>query len=61
MNHVRGTLMVLAAAVAVWKGWQIHTGSHALLAYGLAALALAMAAWHFTRKTEARNPGSPHI
>jgi hypothetical protein len=54
MNHVRGTLMVFAAGVALWKGWQIHTGPHALLAYALAALALGMATWHFTRKTDAK-------
>jgi hypothetical protein len=53
MNHVRGFLMLVAAAIAVWKGWKIHTGSHAWLAYGLAVLALGMAAWHLTRKPDA--------
>jgi hypothetical protein len=42
--------MLLAAAVAIWKGSSFHTGRLALLAYGLAAMALALAAWHFTRK-----------
>jgi len=54
MNHVRGLLMVVAAAVAAWKGWKIHTGSHAWMAYGLAALALALAVWHLTRPSDAR-------
>jgi fumarate reductase subunit D len=46
--------MLVAAAVAVWKGWKIHTGSHAWMAYGLAALALALAVWHMTRPSDAR-------
>jgi hypothetical protein len=54
MNHVRGLLMVVAAAVAVWRGWKIHAGSHAWMAYGLAALALALAVWHLTRPSDAR-------
>ena len=27
--------MLLAAGVAFWRGWKIHTGNTALLAYGL--------------------------
>jgi hypothetical protein len=41
--------MVLAAAVAIWKGWQIHRGETAILAYGLGAMALALGIWHLTR------------
>jgi hypothetical protein len=42
--------MILAAAVAIWKGWQIHRGETAILAYGLGAMALALGVWHLTRK-----------
>lgn len=42
--------MLLAAAVAIWKGSSLHSGRMALLAYALATLALALAVWHFTRK-----------
>jgi hypothetical protein len=42
--------MLLAAAVAIWKGWQIHRGETAVLAYGLGAMALALGVWHLTRK-----------
>ncbi len=42
--------MLVAAALAVWKGWQIHRGETAVLAFGLGALALALAIWHLTRK-----------
>jgi thiol:disulfide interchange protein len=54
MNHVRGVLMLVAAAVAIWRGWKIHTGTHAWMAYGLGVLALALAVWHLTRKGDER-------
>jgi hypothetical protein len=41
MNHVRGMLMLIAAGVAVWRGWKIPTSSHAWIGYGLAALAVS--------------------
>jgi len=41
--------MLLAAAVAMWKGWQIHHGKWAAAAWVLGVLALAMGAWHLTR------------
>jgi hypothetical protein len=50
MNRVRGLVMLLAAAVAVRKGWEIHRGETAALAYGLGLLALALGIWHLTRK-----------
>ena len=52
MNHFRGALMLLAASVASWRGWKIHTGHIALLAYGLGVLALGLAIWHLTRKPD---------
>jgi hypothetical protein len=52
VNLARGIVMLLAAAVALWKGWQIHRGETAMLAYGLGALALVMGIWHLTRRTE---------
>ncbi len=42
--------MLVAAALAFWKGWQIHHGQMALLACGLGVLALLLAIWHLTRK-----------
>jgi hypothetical protein len=46
--------MLVAACVAFWRGWQIHHGNKALLAYGLGVLALALAAWHFMRRPPAQ-------
>jgi hypothetical protein len=54
MNHVRGVLMLLAAAFATWRGWQIHHGKYAWMAYALAVGALGLAVWHLTRKPDAR-------
>ncbi|MGO8933972.1 MAG: hypothetical protein ACLPLZ_17075 [Terracidiphilus sp.] len=51
MNHLRGIVMLVAAALAIWKGWQIHRGETAVLAYGLGAMALALGVWHLMRKT----------
>jgi fumarate reductase subunit D len=47
--------MIIAAAIAFWRGWQIHTGRYAWMAYGLAVLALALAAWHFLNLRPRRN------
>jgi uncharacterized membrane protein len=44
--------MLLAAGVAFWRGWKIHTGNIALLAYGLGVLAIGLALWHLTRKPD---------
>ena len=48
--------MLIAAALAIWKGWQIHRGEMAMIAYGLGALALALGVWHLTRKAPQRGP-----
>jgi hypothetical protein len=53
MNRIRGIVMLIAAVLAIWKGWQIHRGEMAVLAYGLGALALAVGVWHLTRKAPA--------
>jgi hypothetical protein len=42
--------MLLAAGLAIYQGWKIHTGEHAVLAYGLGVLALGLAVWHLTRQ-----------
>jgi hypothetical protein len=50
MDRVRGALMLIAAVLAFWQGWRIHPRHTAMLAFALGAAALALAAWHFTRK-----------
>jgi uncharacterized membrane protein len=51
MEQARGMLMLLAAGVAFYRGWKIHTGREALLAFGLGLLALGLAVWHLARAT----------
>ena len=41
--------MLVASVFAFYKGWKIHTGSTALLGYGLGVMALGLAIWHLTR------------
>ena len=50
--------MLLAAAVAIWKGWQLHRGETAILAYGLGVMALLVGIWHLTR-TDPRSLPQP--
>jgi hypothetical protein len=50
VNRIRGIVMLIAAALSIWKGWEIHRGETAVLAYGLGAMALALGVWHLTRK-----------
>jgi hypothetical protein len=54
MQHFRGVLMLVAAGVALYKGWKIHTGTQAWLAYGLGVAALGLAIWHLTRQADGR-------
>jgi hypothetical protein len=54
MNHLRGMLMLLAAIFAFYRGWKIHSGEYAWMAYGLGVAALALAAWHLTRTPDRR-------
>jgi hypothetical protein len=52
MNRIRGVLMLVAAGIAFWRGWKIHSGSHSWTAYGLGLLAVGLAVWHLTRKVD---------
>lgn len=46
--------MLVAAGIAFYRGWKIHTGDYALMAYVLGALALGLAVWHLTRPAPQR-------
>jgi hypothetical protein len=50
MQPFRGLLMLVAAAVAFYRGWKIHTGREALVAFALGVLALGLAVWHLTQE-----------
>jgi hypothetical protein len=54
MNHFRGVMLLAAGAFALYQGWKIHTGTHALWAYGLGVLAIGVGLWRLLRKEPAR-------
>jgi len=54
MNRARGIVLLAAGALALWKGWMIHRGQMAMVAYALGVLALALSIWHLTRKGPAK-------
>lgn len=56
VNRIRGIVMLIAGVLALGKGWQIHRGEMAVLAYGLGVMALALGVWHLTRKTPTARP-----
>ena len=59
MNRVRGVLMLVASVYAFYKGWRIHTGSTALLGYGLGVMAFGLAIFHLTRAADQRRLPGP--
>jgi len=50
MNQFRGIVMLVAAVFAFYRGFAMHTGRSEVLGCGLGTLALALAAWHLTRR-----------
>jgi len=55
MDHIRGVILIAAGGFALYRGWTLHTGQRALMAYALGVLALALGAWRITRKPDRRN------
>jgi hypothetical protein len=49
VDRFRGIVMLLAAGLALWRGWQLHRGEGAVIAFGLGVLALALGVWRLTR------------
>jgi len=54
LNPFRGILMIVAAVFAFWRGWQIHHGQYAWMAYGLGVVALALGVWHLWSGSRSR-------
>ena len=59
MEQARGMLMLVAAGIAFYRGWKIHTGREALAAFALGVLARGLAVWHLTRAS--RRVHSPRL
>jgi hypothetical protein len=54
MNRIRGIVMLIAGFFALFEAWRELTGQRALFALLLGLAALALAAWHLTRKEPKR-------
>ena len=51
MNAFRGILMFVLGGFALYRGWTIHTGASAWLAYGLGLLSIALGVWRLMRNS----------
>jgi hypothetical protein len=50
MSSIRGILLFGLGVFAIYKGWTIHTGQKAWLAYGLGLIAVALGIWRLLRR-----------
>jgi hypothetical protein len=55
MQPLRGVLMLVAAGIAFYRGWEMRPSAHAWMAFGLGVLALGLGAWHLVRGRENRD------
>ncbi len=55
MSKMRGIILIVLGVLALYRGWTLHSGQGALIAYALGALSLAIGVWRVTRK-ESRPP-----
>jgi hypothetical protein len=56
MNAFRGILLFALGVFALYRGWLIHSGQKAWLAYGLGLIAIALGVWRLIR-----NPNQPLV
>jgi drug/metabolite transporter superfamily protein YnfA len=54
MSRIRGIVMLIAGVFALYEAWRVLSGQRAVLALILGLVALALAAWHLTRKEPKR-------
>lgn len=54
MQPLRGFVLVVLGAFAMWRGWAIHAARSPWPLCGLGALAIALGAWHLTRRPDKR-------
>jgi hypothetical protein len=50
MGQIRGVVLIIFGVLALYRGWTLHTGRTALLAYALGVVSLGIGAWRVTRK-----------
>ena len=52
MSMARGIVLFVLGVFALYKGWTIHTGQRAWLAYGLGLVAIALGVWRVMRRED---------
>ncbi len=52
MAQRRGLVLIVLGILALYRAYTLHGGPHTLLAVVLGVVALALGAWHMTRKAE---------
>ena len=50
MSAIRGIILFGLGIFAIYKGWTIHSGQKAWLAYGLGLIAVALGVWRLLRR-----------
>jgi hypothetical protein len=53
MDAFRGVVLIVFGVLALYRGWTLHAGRTALLAYALGVVSLAIGAWRVTHKPPA--------
>jgi uncharacterized membrane protein HdeD (DUF308 family) len=51
LEKFRGILLIAVSIFALYKGWIFHTGPHAMLAYVVGTLALAVGIYRLLHKS----------
>ena len=54
MEPFRGVILILFGVLALYRGYTLHAGQRAWIAYALGGAALALGAWHIIRKAPPR-------
>jgi cadmium resistance protein CadD (predicted permease) len=54
MNVFRGIILFGLGVFAIYKGWTLHTGQRAWLAYGLGLVAIGLGVWRLLRREDKR-------
>jgi hypothetical protein len=52
MGPLRGVILIVFGLLALYRGWTLHTGRTALLAYALGVISLAIGAWRIAHKPQ---------
>ena len=54
MGPMRGVILIVFGILALSRGWTLHAGAQALLAYALGVVSLAIGSWRVARRTSRR-------